>query len=187
MPISNRATRTIRRAWLANVRLCVETGVAGLSIEDSTGDRAKPLYDLPAAVERMKAARAAIDASGADVLLMGRAECFLVGHAGAIERIDPAPAGLCGSGRGRALRAGSSGARGYSGDRFGGESEACECADECEYRAESFGSGGAGSATNQRGEFARAGGLGRVHPGGERRSRRKEASRVSTVVLRSPS
>jgi 2-methylisocitrate lyase-like PEP mutase family enzyme len=64
-----------------SVRLCVETGVAGLSIEDCTGDRAKPLYDLPMAVERMKAARAEINASGADVLLVGRAECFLVGHA----------------------------------------------------------------------------------------------------------
>jgi 2-methylisocitrate lyase-like PEP mutase family enzyme len=64
-----------------SVRLCVETGVAGLSIEDATGDRAKPLFDLPVAVERMKAARAAIDTSGADVLLVGRAECFLVGHA----------------------------------------------------------------------------------------------------------
>jgi 2-methylisocitrate lyase-like PEP mutase family enzyme len=63
-----------------NVRLCVETGVAGLSIEDSTGDRAKPLFDLPVAVERMKAARGAIDASGPDVLLVGRAECYLVGH-----------------------------------------------------------------------------------------------------------
>lgn len=63
-----------------NVRLCVETGVAGVSIEDSTGDRAKPLYDLPVAVERMKAARGAISASGADVLLVGRAECYLVGH-----------------------------------------------------------------------------------------------------------
>jgi len=63
-----------------NVRRCVETGVAGLSIEDSTGDRDKPLYDLPLAVERMKAARTAIVASGADVLLTGRAECYLVGH-----------------------------------------------------------------------------------------------------------
>jgi 2-methylisocitrate lyase-like PEP mutase family enzyme len=62
-----------------NVRMCVETGVAGLSIEDSTGDRAQPLYDLPVAVERMKAARKAIGDSG--VLLIGRAECFLVGHA----------------------------------------------------------------------------------------------------------
>ena len=62
-----------------SVRLCVETGVAGLSIEDSTGDRSNPLYNLPMAVERMKAARAAIGDSG--VLLVGRAECFLVGHA----------------------------------------------------------------------------------------------------------
>ena len=64
----------------ANVRLCVETGVAGLSIEDATGRREEPLYELPLAVERIKAARAAIDASGADVLLTARAECYLVGH-----------------------------------------------------------------------------------------------------------
>jgi 2-methylisocitrate lyase-like PEP mutase family enzyme len=61
-----------------SVRRCVETGVAGLSIEDSTGYRSKPLYDLPMAVERVKAARAAI--ADSDVLLIGRAECFLVGH-----------------------------------------------------------------------------------------------------------
>jgi 2-methylisocitrate lyase-like PEP mutase family enzyme len=64
----------------ANVRACVATGIAGLSIEDSTGDKDKPLYDLDLAIERMRAARAAIDESGADVLLTGRAECFLVGH-----------------------------------------------------------------------------------------------------------
>jgi 2-methylisocitrate lyase-like PEP mutase family enzyme len=63
-----------------NVRLCIETGVAGLSIEDSTGDRQNPLYDLPLAVDRIRAARAAIDASGSGVLLTARAECFLVGH-----------------------------------------------------------------------------------------------------------
>lgn len=63
-----------------NVRLCVETGVAGLSIEDATGDRSKPLYDIALAAERIRAARAAIDDSGADVLLTGRAECYLVGH-----------------------------------------------------------------------------------------------------------
>jgi 2-methylisocitrate lyase-like PEP mutase family enzyme len=65
----------------ANVRLCVETGVAGLSIEDATGNRANPLYELPLAIERIQAARAAIDASGAGVLLTGRAECYLVGRA----------------------------------------------------------------------------------------------------------
>jgi len=63
-----------------SVRLCVATGVAGLSIEDSTGDKGKPLYDLDLAVARIKAARAAIDAAGGDVLLTGRAECFLVGR-----------------------------------------------------------------------------------------------------------
>lgn len=63
-----------------NVKLCVETGVAGLSIEDSTGDKAKPLYNLDYAVARIKAARAAIDKSGADIILVGRAECFLVGR-----------------------------------------------------------------------------------------------------------
>ncbi len=63
-----------------NVRLCVATGVAGLSIEDATGNPEQPLYDLSLAVERIKAARAAIDASGTGVLLMARAECYLVGH-----------------------------------------------------------------------------------------------------------
>lgn len=64
-----------------NVRRCIDTGVAGLSIEDSTGDAAQPLYDFDEAVARMRAARAAIDASGEDVMLIGRAECYLVGHA----------------------------------------------------------------------------------------------------------
>lgn len=64
----------------ANVALCVATGVAGLSIEDATGDQAAPLYDLDHAVARIRAARAAIDASGADVLLTARAEGFLVGR-----------------------------------------------------------------------------------------------------------
>ncbi len=63
-----------------SVRLCVETGVAGLSIEDSTGDRENPLFDINVAVERIQAARKAIDAAGGDVLLTGRAECFFVGR-----------------------------------------------------------------------------------------------------------
>jgi len=63
-----------------NVRRCVETGVAGLSIEDATGDYEEPLFDLPLAVERIKAAKAAIQASGSDVLLVARSECYLVGH-----------------------------------------------------------------------------------------------------------
>jgi 2-methylisocitrate lyase-like PEP mutase family enzyme len=63
-----------------SVRLCVATGVAGLSIEDATGDKTKPLYDLDTAIARVQAARRAIDRSGADVMLVGRAECFLVGR-----------------------------------------------------------------------------------------------------------
>ena len=63
-----------------NVRRCIDAGIAGLSIEDSTGDASQPLYDLDEAVARLHAARAAIDESGEDVMLIGRAECFLVGH-----------------------------------------------------------------------------------------------------------
>ena len=62
-----------------SVRLAVESGVAGLSIEDSTGDASQPLYELGVAVERIRAARKAIDKAGGDTLLVGRAECFLVG------------------------------------------------------------------------------------------------------------
>lgn len=64
----------------ANVARGVDTGVAGLSIEDSTGDASAPLYEMKLAVERMRAARSAIDAKGGDVLLVGRCESFLVGQ-----------------------------------------------------------------------------------------------------------
>ena len=64
----------------ANVARAVKTGVAGLSIEDSTGDAAKPLYERAFAIERIKAARAAIDADNSGVLLTGRCEGFLVGQ-----------------------------------------------------------------------------------------------------------
>jgi 2-methylisocitrate lyase-like PEP mutase family enzyme len=63
-----------------SVSRCVATGVAGLSIEDATGDSSSPLYDLPIAVERIRAARQAIDQSGDDVLLTARAECYHVDH-----------------------------------------------------------------------------------------------------------
>ena len=80
MPISNPATRTNRSRSGRTSRSAFETGVAGLSIEDATGDIARPLYELPLAVERIRAARAAVDASGTGVLLTARAECYLVGH-----------------------------------------------------------------------------------------------------------
>jgi 2-methylisocitrate lyase-like PEP mutase family enzyme len=63
-----------------SIARCVDTGVAGLSIEDATGDRVSPLYELSEAVDRVQAAREAIDQSGADVLLTARAECYHVGY-----------------------------------------------------------------------------------------------------------
>lgn len=70
-----------------SVRLAVDTGVAGLSIEDATGDAARPLFSIDDAVARLRAARAAIDRSGGDTLLVGRAECFLVGRPDLMETI----------------------------------------------------------------------------------------------------
>jgi 2-methylisocitrate lyase-like PEP mutase family enzyme len=64
----------------SNVALCIATGVAGLSIEDAAGGRSSALYDFPLAVERVRAARAAIDASGLPVVLTARCEAWLVGE-----------------------------------------------------------------------------------------------------------
>ena len=63
-----------------SVRMAIDTGVAGLSIEDSTGDAEHPLRELDDAIARIKAARAAIDGRGGDTLLVGRAENFIVGR-----------------------------------------------------------------------------------------------------------
>jgi 2-methylisocitrate lyase-like PEP mutase family enzyme len=71
----------------ANVAAATATGVAGLSIEDSTGDAAAPLYDFDLAVERIRAARLAIDESGTGVLLTARSEGFLVGRPDLAETI----------------------------------------------------------------------------------------------------
>lgn len=64
----------------AHVRTAVGTGIAGVSVEDSTGDRDQPLYDFDLAVERVRAARRAIDDSGTGVVLTGRSEGFVVGR-----------------------------------------------------------------------------------------------------------
>jgi 2-methylisocitrate lyase-like PEP mutase family enzyme len=64
----------------ANVRLAAATGVAGLSIEDSTGDVLHPLHDFDLAVERVRAARRAIDETGTGIVLTGRSEGFVVGR-----------------------------------------------------------------------------------------------------------
>lgn len=74
-------------AVAANVAQAATTGVAGLSIEDSTGDAAKPLFDFQLSVERMRAARKAINESGNDVLLVGRSEGFIVGRPDLAETI----------------------------------------------------------------------------------------------------
>ncbi|MEM7436170.1 MAG: isocitrate lyase/phosphoenolpyruvate mutase family protein, partial [Myxococcota bacterium] len=74
-----------------NVSRCVDAGASGLSIEDATGDPARPLYALGEAVERIRVASDAIRSTGHDALLTGRAECFLVGEpnplTAAIERL----------------------------------------------------------------------------------------------------
>jgi methylisocitrate lyase len=64
----------------ANVTRATGTGISGLSIEDSTGDAANPLFEFTLAVERVRAARRAIDESGTGVLLTGRSEGFIVGR-----------------------------------------------------------------------------------------------------------
>ena len=63
-----------------NVKLAAATGIAGLSIEDSTGDELHPLFEFDLAVERVRAARRAIDESGTGIVLTGRSEGFVVGH-----------------------------------------------------------------------------------------------------------
>lgn len=63
-----------------SVRRCLETGVAGLSIEDASGDPAAPLFPLDEAVARLRAAREAVDRWGAGAVLTARSECHLVGH-----------------------------------------------------------------------------------------------------------
>jgi len=70
-----------------NVTAAVTTGIAGLSIEDSTGDEANPLFDFALSVERIRAARHAIDESGTGVLLTGRSEGYIVGRPDLAETI----------------------------------------------------------------------------------------------------
>jgi methylisocitrate lyase len=71
----------------ANVALAARTGIAGVSVEDSTGDPSQPLFDFALAVERIRAARRAIDESGTGVLLTGRSEGFIAGRPDLAETI----------------------------------------------------------------------------------------------------
>jgi 2-methylisocitrate lyase-like PEP mutase family enzyme len=70
-----------------SVRLCIDTGVAGLSIEDSTSDPNVPLYDFDLALERVRAARAAIDKAGGEVVFTARSEGFIRGRPDLVETI----------------------------------------------------------------------------------------------------
>jgi 2-methylisocitrate lyase-like PEP mutase family enzyme len=70
-----------------NVGLCIETGVAGLSIEDFTGDESAPLYEFDLALARVRAARKAIDAAGGDVVFTARTEGFIHGRPDLAETI----------------------------------------------------------------------------------------------------
>src|SRR5215467_15503353 len=63
-----------------SVRLCIATGVAGLSIEDSSMDPKVPLYDFDLALARVRAARAAVDKAGGDVVFTARSEGFVRGR-----------------------------------------------------------------------------------------------------------
>ena len=71
----------------ANVTTAIKTGIAGISIEDSTGDPAHPLFDFALSVDRVRAARRAVDASKTGVLLTGRSEGFIVGRPDLAETI----------------------------------------------------------------------------------------------------
>ena len=71
-----------------SVTLALQCGVAGISIEDSTGDPQRPLFELDEAIARVRAARKAIDNAGGDALLVGRAECYLVGRPVLAETIE---------------------------------------------------------------------------------------------------
>ena len=155
----------------ANVTMAVGTGIAGLSIEDSSGDDADPLLDFDLSVRRMVAARRAIDQSGTNVLLTGRSEGFVYGR----PDIDETIRRLVGVRRGRSglpLRTPHRQPRPRVGDRGRGVAEAGEPTDQ---RSVHHGRGGgtAGGAADQRGRHTRPNRLGRVPQGrwGDRRGR----------------
>ena len=107
-----------RKASRRTSRRCVATGVAGLSIEDATGDQRQAALrsrSSRSSASRRRARRSTPAAP--DVLLTGRAECFLVGHPDPLRGIDPPARGLCGGRRRRALCARPAHARRHPGDR----------------------------------------------------------------------
>jgi hypothetical protein len=146
----------------ANVKLAVATGIAGLSIEDSTGDEADPLYELDLGVERIRAARGAIDESGTGVVLTGRSEGFVVGRPDidetirrlrAYAKLAPTASTLQGSAPSSRFR-----------DRRRGITSTGELVDQRAFHHCS-GRGEPGSSADQRWRHARAHGVARVPAG----------------------
>ncbi len=144
-----------------SVSLALETGVAGPSIEDSTGDPAQPVRDKAQAVERLQAARAAIDAGGGDTLLVGRAENYFIGRPDLDDTVERllaySQAGAdCLYAPGLRTREDSDG-------RPGNRAEAGERTDRLEQRADRRGAGRAWRQAHQCRRCPGAGSLGRVH------------------------
>ncbi len=157
-----------------SVKLCVETGVAGLSIEDSTSDPAVPLYDFELALARVRAARAAIDAAGGEVVFTARSEGFIRGRPDLEETVR----------RLKAFAAAGAdclyapGIKTRERDRGGGQSggaETGELPDVDRNRAHGERSRGARRAPHQPRRHARARRLDRRHPRGAR-DRRQPAN-----------
>ncbi len=164
-------------------RARVATGVAGLSIEDSTGDADEPLYPFALAVDRVRAARQAIDASGTGVLLTGRSEGFIAGRPDLAETVRRlvayAEAGAeClyapGHPHPRGDRDGGARRGAAAGERAG--------AHRLRHRARA---GGARRAAHQRRRRAGPGGLGRVHE--RRRARLPTTARSAAWRTGTPS
>ena len=158
----------------ANVKLAAATGIAGLSIEDSTGDAADPLHDFDLAVERVRAARQAIDESGTGIVLTGRSEGFVV-RTSRHRRDDPKAARLRRSRRRLPLRSADRLGRARRRDRRRGVTQTGEPADQRSVHDGRRG-GGARSTADQRGGHARAHRVGWIPAGRERDRRRGDAS-----------
>ena len=169
----------------ANVARAVGTGIAGISIEDSTGDAAEPLFDPELAVERIRAARAAIDASGTGVLLTGRSEGFIVGRPDLAETIRRLVA-YADAGADCLYAPGLRAAVGHLGGRRRGSSAAGE-RPRRQRLHDGRGAGGARRSADQRRRRAGSHGVGRVPAAPRPRSPSTGRSAASPTRSRSPS
>ena len=171
----------------ASVTLCVDTGVAGLSIEDfDRAITAIPLYDFDLALARVRAARAAIDKAGGDVLFTGRSEGFIRGRPDLDETIRRLKA-YCRGRRRLPVRARHQDARADHRRGAGGGAQAGEFPDVGGDQLHRQRPRRDGRAPHQRRRNAGARGVDRVRPLGAARSRSKAGSTVSTARWRMPS